>query len=867
MKKSFQAARGVFAASAMTLALAAAYAQSLPMSAAEGGDRWYIELSGAPESEGNTRDAVRSEKDNFRKSASAAGVRYKERRSFDVLFNGFSVQASAAERAKLARLPGFKAMYPVLRIQATRPEIGSKGAAPDLAAAIQLTGAHIAQANGWTGAGIKVGIIDSGIDIDHPDLGGTGVPGATPFPSARVAYGYDFVGDAYDANTNPAPVPDNNPDDCSGHGTHVAGIVGANGAVKGVAPGVTFGAYRVFGCDGTVDDDIIIAALERALADRMDVVNMSLGSGRDWPQHPFAMAASRLAKRGVVVVASIGNGGPGGTPADGLYAAGAPGVGEKVIGVASFDSSFSTQPAFTVAGVGAIGYSQAAGAPPAPKAGSLPMAQTGTPTTTNDGCDALPAGSLTGQAVLIRRGGCGFYVKATNAQAAGAAAVVLYNNASGMLSATVAGTPAITVPVVAITAAQGVTLNGLIAAGPTTLTWTASTVQTPIATAGLISTFSSFGLAPDLSLKPNIGAPGGSIYSTYPLEDGGYATLSGTSMSSPHVAGAVALLLHARPRTRVDEVKALLQNSADPKAWNILPSLGLLDNVHRQGAGMLDIAGAIAAKVTVEPSELALGESQGGPDRRRLKIRSRARSAVTYDLSHVPALATGPNTFVQAPGLSYYDAPATVSFSWPSITVSSGDDDAEIEVTITAPDGTLLDDRGLYGGYIVLTPRDGGAPLRVPYAGFKGDYQAVQVLAPTANGFPWLSKLSGGSFSNQPAGASFSLVGDDIPFFLMHLDHQSESILLEAIDKATGKVSGRISQDDWFVRNSSPTGAFAWAWDGNVYKRDPSKAHQWRTVPNGQYTVRVTVQKALADKNNPAHFETWTSPVITIARP
>ena len=109
MKKSFQAARGVFAASAMTLALAAAYAQSLPMSAAEGGDRWYIELSGAPESEGNTRDAVRSEKDNFRKSASAAGVRYKERRSFDVLFNGFSVQASAAERAKLARLPGFKA--------------------------------------------------------------------------------------------------------------------------------------------------------------------------------------------------------------------------------------------------------------------------------------------------------------------------------------------------------------------------------------------------------------------------------------------------------------------------------------------------------------------------------------------------------------------------------------------------------------------------------------------------------------------------------------------------------------------------------------------------------------------------------------
>ncbi|MBE0548527.1 MAG: S8 family serine peptidase [Rubrivivax sp.] len=729
-----------------------------------------------------------------------------------------------------------------------------------------MTGANIAQTAGWTGAGIRVGIIDTGIDIDHPDLGGNGTNGSTPFPSARVAYGHDFVGDAYDYYTSPNPVPDDNPDDCNGHGTHVAGIVGANGAVKGVAPGVTFGAYRIFGCNGSVSDDIIIAALERALADGMNVVNLSLGSPHGWPQSPDAMAASRLANLGVVVVASIGNNGPQGGSPDGLYAAGAPGVGTKVIGVASYDNLQATKPAFSATPDGRLfGYTSATGAPTTPLSGSLPMAKTGTTTAANDACEALTPGSLTGKAALVRRGTCSFYTKAFNAQEAGASAVILYNNQIGEVSPTVAGsTPAITVPVVMVTQSSGEELDGRITAEATTLTWTAGTAVDLLPTGDLISGFSSFGLAPDLSLKPNITAPGGSIYSTYPLENGGYASLGGTSMSSPHVAGGAALVLQARRTTRPDDMKTLLQNSADPRRWSLGPDYGFLDHVHRQGAGMMDIPQAIASRVMVEPSEIALGESVAGGKKITLKVSNTGPANVTYAVSHEPALANGPGTFVNQ--LSYYDAPATVRIARPTVTVRSRGSE-NVDITFRAPDDASLDDRGLYGGYIVLTPQGGGQPLRVPYAGFKGDYQAIQVLTSAGEwGFPWLAKLYDDTFWEQPTGATYSLIGDDIPWFLAHFDHHAEEVLLEALDVKTGKVVGKVSDDKWFPRNATPTQFFTFTWNGDVYVDLSTGKKQWSSVKNGDYVVRITVKKPLAQKNNPAHVETWTSPRIKITR-
>jgi hypothetical protein len=125
----------------------------------------------------------------------------------------------------------------------------------------------------------------------------------------------------------------------------------------------------------------------------------------------------------------------------------------------------------------------------------------------------------------------------------------------------------------------------------------------------------------------------------------------------------------------------------------------------------------------------------------------------------------------------------------------------------------------------------------------------------------------GEDYFNQPAGATYTLIDDDIPYFAIHLDHQSEMVLLEALDAASGDVVGRVSLDEWVIRNSTPTDFFAFTWDGDVFKKDPTKLKQWRSVPNGDYLVRVTVKKALAEKKDAAHTETWTSPAVLIRRP
>jgi len=864
--------QGLAAIAAATVMLAAAPVgaqepiTSVPQAAAEGSRLWFVELAGAPAVDGRASSALQSEKAAFRKAAAAAGVRYSERRSFNTLFNGFSVDVSPAHRAKLAMLPGVKAMYPVFNVAAPRPEAAA-GNAPQLVSAIEMTGAKVAQTTlGLSGLGVKVGIIDTGIDIDHPAFGGSGSNGTTAFPTARVVTGYDFVGDAYDAaGTGNAliPVPDANPDDCAGHGTHVAGIVGANGGgIVGVAPKVSLGAYRVFGCVGSADSDIIVEAMERAYADGMQVVNMSLGSGRQWPQYPTSQAADRLVARGVVVVASAGNNGPGGSSPDALFATGAPGVGKDVISVASYDNA---QLSFTVNGT-PYGFNTASSGPVAPTSGSLTMARTGTTASADDGCTALLAGSLTGKAALIRRGTCTFWQKAANAQAAGASAVVLYNNVAGALNPSVSGTPAITIPVVAVTDTQGAALDAAIAAGTTTLTWTASYVSWPYGTGGLSSGFSSFGLAADLSLKPNVGAPGGGIYSSYPLELGGTASLSGTSMAAPHVAGGVALILEADPTIPANGMAARLQNSADPKAWAGGPSLGYLDHVHKQGAGMLDIVGTVQSKTVVKPSQLSLGESTVGSHTRTITVANQSDAPVTYAITHVAGLATGPNT---QSGTSYaltgiYDGPASVSFSTSTLTVPAHKG-AKFDVTITA--NASLPERSIYGGYIVLTPSDGGATYSVPFAGFKGDYQSTQVLVPTRYGFPWLAQLVGTSYNNRSTGGTFTMVDTDIPYFLIHLDHLSRRVLLEAFDADTGAAMNKVSVDQYVTRASTPEGFFAWAWDGTTFRAQGQVPELWATVPNGRYVVKVSVAKALGQLGNAADTETWTSPVITIARP
>ena len=355
MKKSLSAA-ALCSALVLSLGLATANAQeAVSASEAENSDLYFVELTGKPVADGNSLNNVRAEKARFMNAAESAGVEFTVRRGYDTLFNGYAVRVSAAERSALSRVPGVKAVWPIEVIQAPEfdPIVGSS---PNLDKAIAMTRADVVHSSlGYTGAGIKVAVMDTGIDYDHADLGGDGVDrsNSTVFPTARVITGWDFVGDDFDFDQT--PVPDAYPDDCNGHGSHVAGIVGASGDITGVAPDVQFGAYRVFGCDGSTTSDIMLAAMERAYADGMNILNMSIGSRAQWPQYPTAAASSRLVKRGMVVVASIGNNGPGGSAPDGTWAAGAPGVGDNVIGVASYDNG---QLAFDVDG-SLYGYNQA----------------------------------------------------------------------------------------------------------------------------------------------------------------------------------------------------------------------------------------------------------------------------------------------------------------------------------------------------------------------------------------------------------------------------------------------------------------------------------------------------------------------------
>lgn len=818
---------------------------------------YFVELESAPTIEGTAATTVNTEKTAFRTRAQQAGISFTERYAYGTLFNGISLSTNKLNIAKIKDLPGVKAVYPVEKLSLPPTTVSN----PDLFTALNMTGAATVQSElGYTGKGVKVAVMDTGIDYDHIGLGGDGVArsNSTKFPTARVIKGWDFVGDDFNADDtaasyNPIPVPDPYPDDCYGHGSHVAGIIGANdptNGLKGVAPDVVFGSYRVFGCEGSTTSDIMLMAMEKAYQDGMQVLNMSIGSAFQWPQYPTAVAASRLVNKGMVVVASIGNSG-----ANGLYSAGAPGLGENVIGVASFDNSNVFLPYFTVNGQN-IGYITMTFSPAPPTSGTGEIVDVGL------ACDALPAGSITGKVALAARGTCSFAIKATNAIAAGADAVLISNNAAGVFSGTLGAPLANPKPVVGISQADGNFIRAQ--AAPITMTWTDKMASFPSPTGGLISSFSSYGLSPDLALKPDIGAPGGNIYSTYPLEKGGYVTMSGTSMSSPHVAGAVALYLQAFPYTKAINVRDALQNTADPKMWWGNPALGYLDNVNRQGAGMIQIDKAILATTRVTPGKLSLGESQllGDtqvyPFARTLTIKNLSKKRVTYTFSYVNALSVY-NTY--SPKFTTSDA-KVIFRDKEGVTIGPGGS-YKAEVYIWAPTGP---ETAQFGGYIVITGSDGSV-VRVPYAGIAGDYQKIQAMAPTSYGFPWLAVLYEGSFYKVtgPEDWVYSMVDGDVPYFLIHFDHQVQKLIFE-VYKTNGEPVDWVNYEGYvekyLPRNSTTTSFFAFPWDGTRIVGTSTVA-----LPDGEYVVKILAYKAKYDYMDSDHIETWTSPVIKIDRP
>lgn len=843
---------------------------------------YFIELRATPVIKGGSANAVTSQADAFLAHAASVGADLEVRQTYESVWSGLSVSGSRADVERAAGSEDVVAVYPVHQIQA--PELDLGDASPQMEYAKGMTGVDEAHAMGFTGEGMRIAIIDTGVDVDHPDFGGDGTPGdgiSEGWETDQIQVGYDLVGDDYNAATPKTdnPVPDGNPDDCQGHGSHVAGIAAGNGdeetgGVVGVAPDAVIGAYRVFGCEGSTTSDIMLSAMELSYEDDMDVVNMSIGSGwSSWEQYPTAVASDSLVDAGIVVAASIGNEGDSGT-----FSAGAPGVSDKAIGVASFDNVMVTQNAFTYgADDVSVGYAPATGAPEPPTEGTKSIVRLGDPGSvegmacTDDGGIEV---DLTGSMVLIDRGVCAFHEKAANAQAAGAVGVVLANNEPGVINPTVEGDPAVTIPVVAIQQGAGANLNSAIAANDEAvdLTWTDEVTSVESPTAGLISSFSSYGMTSELVLKPDLGAPGGNIYSAYPLEKGGYASLGGTSMSSPHVAGTAALLLQAHPDLATEDVRTVLQNSADPALWFGDPSLGLLEPVHRQGAGMVDIDDAILAPAMVSPGKISLGQTDGTPVEQTLTIRNTSDAPVSYALANNYAT-------IDTDGADYapsYWSAETELDAQDTVTVPANST-RWVNVALTGP---MLDEEmevGLqYGGYIEFEPigDTAGDVLRVPYAGYAGDYQDRDVLLPGPYEFdlPVLALGDGDpdedgeeSYTVFPETGNgdepvFSLVDHDDPSVIAEFGHQARSVEITAYrandDGSKGEEVGVVHTEDYLRRSEAPGDILAFTWDGT---------YQGATVEDGKYLLEMTITKAKAfNDSREAGTESWTGQPFTI---
>jgi subtilisin family serine protease len=829
---------------------------------------WFVQLAGKPTAAGGSAAAIKQERASFYAGAKALGLSVKQRYAFGTLWNGVSVNVPISQVGSLSSIAGVTAVYPV-RPVSLPPSQTVAGTPADLGSNPMIGVDPDAGGVGpYQGQGVKVAVIDSGIDYTHPDLGGCTAIG----PGCRIAGGFDLVGDTYTgAATGPGSVPNPDPDPfpCSpsvwsdsGHGTHVAGIIGAKaaeaGGVTGVAPRVTFYAYRVFGCANSTDNDNIVAALQMAYDDHVQVVNMSIGDDyASWPEEPTAQTSDELVKKGIVVVAAEGN---AGGVESGLFSGGDPATGNSVIAVGSVDNAKSFFYRFDVNGT-AYPYVQADAAGTAPRDGSSAPLVTAPDT---NGCASQPDGTYTGDIVLVKRGSCTFQVKAANAQNAGAVGVVIYNNTSGFINPTVAGAVTITIPVVAILQSDGEALAAI--TGTRTLTWTNDGTYLPQASGGLLSSFTSWGPTAELGLKPDVSAPGGLIRSTWPLSQfGGYNVISGTSMASPHVAGAAAVLLSAGKSPA--DVATLLSNYAEPTVWAGNPGLGLYDSPLRQGAGLIKVDRAVAATVLATPRKISLGEGTGGSQ--LITLTNTGSTPVTYTTSAQTSVSPFPDgTVGNWPDVFNFDAfEDTVFFSSPSVTVPAGGTatlNASVSINPATPDGEL------YGGYIQLLPTDGGNAITIPYAGYAGDYQAQQVLSdPTAAGFPSLAKKDGDNLDEVTTdGQVFTLANGDDPYIAYHLNLPARQLNVQ-IENADGSLVAPVfnyaDKESFLPRNSSPAGFFTFAWDGT--RGQDNGNTKTKVVPNGTYMLKLSVLKPLGDPNNASDWETFTTPKFTIARP
>jgi minor extracellular serine protease Vpr len=675
-------------------------------------------------------------------------------------YNGAAVQIPLKDIGALGNVSGVEAIHP------------DRVVSIDNTAGVQYIGGDQAwQSTGKSGNGVKVAVIDTGIDYFHANFGGSGNANDFKnddhtsiangsFPTAKVAGGYDFVGDAYDASSSdPAvntPHPDPDPADCNGHGSHTAGTAAGDGVLDnghtytgpynnttysghtfrigpGVAPKATIYAYRAFGCAGSASDSVIVAALNRALTDNVDVVNMSLGSDFGRGDAPDSAASNTLAENGIVVVASSGNAGPSG------YITGSPASASRVLSVAALDASSPTFPGATIAlNTGKSILAQLSNGPFQNDPGaSLPTGPLDVVVIRNTdgsislGCNQADYAGAAGKLAVVVRGTCARVHKAYMGQAAGAAAVAMIDTSTNFppFEGDVTSDPDtgqqlhLTIPFFGI---RGLVGSSPPSDGDTLAAATKANSFTPTDVPNnayqRVAGFSSAGPRnPDSALKPEITAPGVSVKSTASGTGNQGTRMSGTSMASPMTAGVAALVTEAHPAWETEAIKAALINTAEAGTGKIAAATATQPgyNVRTAGSGVVQAQRAV--------NTVSYVTTAGGRDTLDFGYRPISTGTFTVTLPMTIHNTSGSSITYNLSAAVNGSLGGSVSMSVEPNTVTVlGGNTATANVRATVPSAASLPgaEASVFGviqtarGVVLATPTSTGAgiyTLRVPY--------------------------------------------------------------------------------------------------------------------------------------------------------
>jgi minor extracellular serine protease Vpr len=647
---------------------------------------------------------------------------------FRILLDGITVVLPAHRLPRLARMPFVQKIYPSLRYTL------ALNRSPAIIAATGFSNAL-----GVRGAGMKIAIVDDGIDQRNRFFNPEGMQYPPGYPrggrrwtNAKVIVARSFPGPGAGRRGRFAVDPA-----VSFHGTHVAGIAAGRAGtdappgrdhpavqdLSGVAPDAWIGNYRVF----TVPTPIgrvantpeIVAAFEAAVRDGMHVINFSGGGPEVDPANDALIeAVANVAAAGVIPVISAGND----RDEFGAGTAGAPGTAPEAISVAAVSNVHVFAPYLTLLLPGAPASLRQV--PVVPALRPLPAAWRTSGATLvdvgtivaadgsavdrrlcgigrhpNAGRNPLPPRTLAGAIALVSRGACTFASKAARVRAAGGVGIIVVDNRSGEANTIPV---ALAVPGGMIADIDGARLREALAplGGRAPVRITNAPERTETGRSGVVTSFSSGGpTAFEHNLKPDVAAPGGQILSaTLPQGGGPFAVYDGTSMAAPHVSGAAALLRQRHPNWLTYQLKSALVSTAAP-AWADTART-VEASVLLQGGGVVDVAAADNPRVFTAPASLSFGDlkTSAGPARRALLLRleDAGGGAGAWQVQLRPQSA-GPQTAVEAPA---------------TVTLAAGGA-VELPVAARAAAGAPTSDNH---GFLVL--RQGSVVRRIPYAFF-----------------------------------------------------------------------------------------------------------------------------------------------------